>query len=266
MQLTEVVPQVPLILPWGSILDAVQQWRHSPRLNPRASSAQAPSQQATPPADPVSSRAAAAPPDPASSPVSTPGLPVPAQLLLQAAQAQPGPFGQKPALQHRHAAHLADLGPAMQHASKSMVAVQLGTRSWASGIIVSHPGHILTNAHLFSLGPAAATIRFHGSCPGRRAEVLHIFTGPLDIAVLKLQGKLPQAASPCTLAGSQATPGQAVAVLGYPLLRPGLGAGVLASRGNVAKVLSRQGRDTTDGERQAVLICTAAVHPGRCPT
>ena len=267
------MPQVSLILPWGSILDAVQQWRYNTILKPRASPVQPPSQQASHAADPVSSRAATASPDPGGSPQATtctPRHPAPTQLLLQAAQAQPGPLRQQPTLQRCHAAHSADLGPAVQQASASCVAVQLSTRSWASGVIVSQAGHILTNAHLFSPGTASAIIHFHGSfhgsCPGRHAEVLHIFTGSLDVAVLKLRGKVPQAASPGTLSGSPATPGQAVAVLGYPLLRPGLGAGVLASRGHVAQVLSRQGSGAADGQRQAVLVCTAAVHPGVCPT
>ena len=243
-----------MVLPWRSILEAVRSWHNKTRPSSPAAAVRPHS----PGSRPGHTAAAAAPsvtPQP-SPPTHTPDAPQAPPLALQTARAF------LPESRISAGSSPADLSSAVLQASPSTVAVQLGPRSWASGIIVSQGGHILTNAHLFSPSPShrSATICFPGSRAALPADIVHVFRGPLDVAVLKLRTQLPAGACPVRLAASPAAPGQPVGVLGYPLVRPGLGGGVLASRGNVAKVLSQH--RGAHGERQAVLICTAAVHPG----
>ena len=187
-----------------------------------------------------------------------------------------------------------------------VVAVATGS-SWASGVVVSSAGHVMTNAHLLQptaaaavppsssekgeaplqLAPAseaaaaaaAAALQVHApvrvllpAAVGRSgtggswstADVLYIFSGPLDLAVLQLRQEAHQSerqrqrqqqqqqqqqlllhmqtvAAPQPLRLSRQPPraGQAVCVLGFPAFNPRgspHGGTPLVTSGNLAKV------------------------------
>lgn len=175
-------------------------------------------------------------------------------------------------------------------ALQGIVAVLAGN-SWASGVIVSPAGHILTNAHLFE--PAMPTAfpgnrrqpagRLQGPPPGAGAaapgvaapasahpparvllpgsgsgglaggsrsaiaDVVYVFTGPLDLAVLRLHqpaGGLPRqtpAWRPLALASQPPRPGQPVCVVGFPAFNPRGGLlGPVVTAGTLAKVRRRR--------------------------
>ncbi len=189
-------------------------------------------------------------------------------------------------------------------ALRGVVAVAAGG-SWASGVLVSEAGHVLTNAHLLQPTAAAASSSrsggSEGSWPGRpqmqawptaaarahppvqvllpgaagggeedglsgcswaAADVLYVFQGPLDLAVLKLRQAAraqqqqqqqqqqaqqpPQQAQqaqqagwrPLRLSRRPPQPGQLVLVAGFPAYSPRsspLGGPVLTA-GTLAKV------------------------------
>jgi hypothetical protein len=161
---------------------------------------------------------------------------------------------------------------ALRAALRTVVAVEAGG-GWASGVLVTARGHALTNAHaVASLAPGA---RLRALVAGRwaPAELLHVFGGALDLAVLQI---LPSPAgtggsnsappSPIELAAADAAPGAAVAVAGFPLWRPAPGGAPpapLLSAGHVARVVARAGDGgaaSTAGA--AMLLTTGAVHAG----
>ena len=167
-------------------------------------------------------------------------------------------------------------------AAQGVVAVAAGG-SWASGVLVSEAGHILTNAHLLqpaggvpasssggSSSPMASSGSGRAALPQRQAhppvqvllpgsaggwgasgggrwataDVLYVFQGPLDLAVLKLrptgwqQQQQQQAWRPLQLSRQPPQPGQAVVVAGFPAFCPRgspLG-GTLLTGGALAKV------------------------------
>lgn len=220
---------------------------------------------------------------------------------------------------------------ALAAALEGVVAVAAGT-SWASGVVVSPTGHVLTNAHLFvprgqpsqpclvstaqrgepaaAAGRRAAAASAEGSAqqlarsatdaphqpapphlPRHRtarvlvqprggqpewhiADVLHIFQGPLDLAVLQLRPGA-RLGVPALLSATSGTPGsqtlahggaaaasagaasraqrghwasvelagegecqagEPAVVAGFPLFSPSAELGPWVSRGNVAKV------------------------------
>jgi hypothetical protein len=192
--------------------------------------------------------------------------------------------------------------PAVAAALPGVVAVATGS-SWASGVVISSAGHILTNAHVLqptaatavpvsssekgeaplqlapaSKAAAAATVapQVHAhvgvllpAAMGRSgiggswstADVLYIFSGPLDLAVLQLRQETHQpqrqqqqqqqqlhmqtvaAPQPLMLSRQQLRAGQAVCVLGFPAFNPRgspHGGTALVTSGNLAKV--RNGR------------------------
>lgn len=173
------------------------------------------------------------------------------------------------------AAAAAAAGPLAQ-ALQGVVAIAAGG-AWATGVVVSSTGHILTNAHLLppgaasapaprplcaaqqelQLAPAAAVAAAPlrvllpavggGGGGGSRwaaADVRYVFRGPLDLAVLQLQQPWqPPVPSwrPLALAPRGAHPGQRVCVAGFPAFNPRsspLQAAVLTA-GNLAKVRGR---------------------------
>ena len=170
-------------------------------------------------------------------------------------------------------------------ALQGVVAVAAGG-SWASGVVVSEAGHILTNAHLLQpaaipptsgrggsgsrpgwvqLQPSPAAASSHpvvqvllpgaagssgeggaGAGHWASADVLYVFQGPLDLAVLKLrhapggseQQQEEAAWRPLRLSRQRPRPGQPVLVAGYPAYSPRsspLGSPVLTA-GSLAKV------------------------------
>ena len=183
----------------------------------------------------------------------------------------------------------AGLPPAL----RGVVAVA-SSSGWATGVLISSAGHILTNAHLLEppvsavqhgLLPAAdaadaaaaaavgAEAREHppvrvllpggsGSSGGSwaLADVLHVFSGPLDLAVLQLQQPARQGAQqqeqpgrrpawqPLVLAGGQPRPGQRVRVAGFPAFHPRGGVlGPLLTAGTLAKVGGGEPREASFG-------------------
>jgi S1-C subfamily serine protease len=124
-------------------------------------------------------------------------------------------------------------GVLFSEALKAVVAVQ-ANNGWASGVLISKYGHILTNAH--ALPPAVTIKSKHTSTTSSVrvlintnwviAEVIHIFSAPIDLALLNIKNStinnstflnLPK---PMRLGDCPFEPGRSVAVAGYPLWRP----------------------------------------------
>jgi S1-C subfamily serine protease len=134
---------------------------------------------------------------------------------------------------------------------------------WGSGVAVGGSGRIIvTNAHVLAGVTAAAggahrpmlvTVR---GPDGKMmpAEVLHINTGPLDLAVLSVDHSRHSRHSSISISigggsgiegGWQGArpaikppvPGQRIIVLGYPVWNPSAGLGPIASSGNIGKVV-----------------------------
>ena len=168
--------------------------------------------------------------------------------------------------------------------SQSLAMVCVGS-SWASGIIVSDQGHILTNAHVFHTGSNATSAASRdkknypnvlvwiklpqpGEYPGDieavecKATIIYKSDGPLDVALL--QAVLPEDGRQCVpidldasfRACTHLTPGEPVAAYGHALYgthfkqrRPSL------SVGNLSKVVSLSATPS-------MLQSSAAVHGG----
>ena len=208
---------------------------------------------------------------------------LPASAVLAAAGKGPPREGETQA-QRPSSSRTASLSA--QHA---VVAVEAGP-SWASGVLVSTAGHVLTNAHALPGGtpplaaqlPDRAGLQEHataaevhavprrppvrvlvaggagsGALPSwHTADVVHVFAAPLDLAVLKIRGD-GAGFSPAVLSAAAPLPGSPVVVAGFPLWRPQRGGalgGAILTSGNVAKLLPSSG--------EAVLLTSAAVVSG----
>lgn len=161
---------------------------------------------------------------------------------------------------HTLAASGGEPAGALQRALGAIVAVSAGG-SWASGVVVTPHGHVLTNAH--AVAPAGSALQrspvaAHAPTPpplapvrvlvGRGAgaqwlpaRVVHCFCGPLDLAVLQLAGPAAAAACPppAALAAGPPGEGRGVVVAGHPLWRPASSSGLqgaLVTGGSVAQV------------------------------
>lgn len=192
---------------------------------------------------------------------------------------------------------LSPAATALHDAVQGVVAVAVGG-AWASGVLVSSAGHILTNAHLLPApaeaprtpqGPATAdqlqqqpaaavqqTAPLRVLLPGgaaaaaaaggqatqpiwAAADLLYLFRGPLDLAVLQLQPQWrsqPHTSSPASpaspasqgcpwphleLSKEEPQPGQAVCVAGFPAFKPQASplSSAILTAGNLAKVRRR---------------------------
>jgi hypothetical protein len=197
-------------------------------------------------------------------------------------------------------------GAALAAAARGVVAIAAGP-TWASGVLVSSGGHILTNAHLLPTQGAAAAAPPPAGAPGASdrlqaaaaaapaapqplrvllpaggggagpgawaaADVLYVFGGPLDLAVLQLQppwrptpggaaiqggGAGAAAWAPLRLAEREAAAGGAVAVLGFPAVNPRASplSGPLATGGNLAKVLCSPRRHSIWAVARPLVAC-----------
>lgn len=212
----------------------------------------------------------------------------------------------------------------LQRALRAVVAIDPGG-GWASGVLVSSTGHVITNAHALpnhthgpqidysepSITPiqpstctSASTIasihcqmiekgliaketaemprKANNKSPVKVlvqgkwlfAEVVFIFSPPLDLAILKLclpeessgsaASQLPEPIELSTDQSPVLRPGGPVVVAGFPLWRPkadhsfiaGLSGGPLVTFGNAALVVPQP------PAAPAVLVTTAAVHAG----
>ena len=121
-----------------------------------------------------------------------------------------------------------DLGELADKVRQSLVQVTVGRRGSGSGVILTLDGLVVTNAHVVS--------GRRGGRPGRRLRVT-LPTGAvveastlakddeLDVAVLKLEGELPEL-QPIEFGDSKALrPGQWVMAMGYPWGVSGAAAG-----------------------------------------
>ena len=154
-------------------------------------------------------------------------------------------------------------------AARSVVAVQT-SGSWASGVILTPAGHVLTNAHLlqprglaghasrqwraeYGVGSQAATdvprrqlpssvlvlVGPPGSGRWHLADVLYVFKGSLDLAVVKLRGAAGGKGvvwQAIQLRDQEPCPGQPIGVLGFPVFNPVSLLGAVATHGSIAKV------------------------------
>ena len=112
-----------------------------------------------------------------------------------------------------------DLGELADKVRRSLVQVSAGRRGSGSGVILTPDGLVATNAHVIS--------GTRGRRPGRRLRIT-LPTGvvveatsltqddELDVAILKLEGELPEL-QPIEFGDSKALrPGQWVMAMGYP--------------------------------------------------
>ncbi len=105
---------------------------------------------------------------------------------------------------------------------KAVVAVE-AKGGWASGVLVSRDGHILTNAHALPPISTNSTSYFRVLLDKKwvEAKALYIFSAPIDLAVLKIKNSMNTLQiTPMRLGKGITTPGRSVAVVGYPLWRP----------------------------------------------
>ena len=171
------------------------------------------------------------------------GRPPPAPHLQQA-----GPAGSSPTD--------AILPARLAAARSSVVAVQTALGTWASGVVLNQSGLLLTNAHLLhgraSDSPAGAAgdggSQDHGllrvklndstgqQTEWRPAEVVYVFAGYLDIALLRLRNLPSFPVCPMPLSLISASVGQSVYVIGHALLSPHAGLRPTITSGNIAQV------------------------------
>ena len=121
-----------------------------------------------------------------------------------------------------------------------------------SGFVVA-PGYVVTNAHVVA-GVRRPMVE-HGD-GGERAAVVVRFDPDLDLALLRVEGDLPE---PLTLASSEADRGAVGAAVGYP------GGGPLRSTAAaIRRAIDAIGRDIYDDRRveRFVYELQTAVRPG----
>lgn len=149
--------------------------------------------------------------------------------------------------------------PRWAAALPSIVLVSAAGSGWASGIVLSRDGYILTNAHVVkpTLPPVRAPLLpshcephyasaalsvlkvrlSSSSSTWHNAEVVYSFQHALDLAVLRIT--TPPSSlklQPAVLQSSLVSPGQAVAVLGHALFSPGRAMRPTLTAGNITKV------------------------------
>lgn len=147
---------------------------------------------------------------------------------------------------------------AWNSAAGGVVAIVTGNGNWATGIaLCGERTYIVTNAHLLApRSPAAGSAtpdQAYGSVrvqiwpqsqPSMQqkqpiwasAEVLYVFRGPLDLAVLQLSSAERGLVRPLLVRDSPAQAGERIFVIGYPLFPPRHNYGPCMTAGTVSKV------------------------------
>eukprot|EP00884_Botryococcus_braunii_P016592 jgi/Botrbrau1/3616/Bobra.0204s0012.2 len=166
----------------------------------------------------------------------------------------------------------------------SVVAVMAANGSWATGVVMSSDGLILTNAHLVhprgaAGAPTPSNAEDRGGAANRSmplvrvqlpaggaaqplwvaGQVVYIFMGPLDLAVVQLLKQPPADVLPIVLEAEEPREGQLVGVVGYPLFNPSQGLGPWVTSGSIVRLV-RETRQATSAP--VMLLTSAAVHAG----
>lgn len=134
----------------------------------------------------------------------------------------------------------------------SIVLVSVLGGGWASGIVMSEAGFVLTNAHVLqprdsrvphSRGsashPASVKLRLTGSAAWHVADVVYVFQHVLDLAVLQIRA-VPTNLSlqAAVLQRYAVSGGQRIAVVGHALFSPDRNMQPSITSGNISKVVS----------------------------
>lgn len=141
----------------------------------------------------------------------------------------------------------------------SVVLVSVAGGGWASGIVMSEEGFVLTNAHVLqprvsslpqrhgsASHPASVKLRLSGSAAWHVADIVYVFQHVLDLAVVQIRAA-PNSLrlQPAVLQRHAVSAGQPIAVVGHALFSPDRNMPPSITTGNVSKVTtSSSGRSS----------------------
>ena len=170
--------------------------------------------------------------------------------------------------------------PKWAAALPSIVLVSAPGSGWASGIVLSRDGYILTNAHVVkpssahSSGVHSQVDQKHISFPLVKvrlssnswhiAEVVYLFRHALDLAVLRVKAAPASLElQPAVLQSGAVTPGQAVAIIGHALFSPKRQMQPSLTVGNITKVLFLAAFDKDQHFKLLHFCCSLSMGPSK---